>query len=404
MNSIVNRRNIGVTPWICAVLLLVVSQPFWTWDTVEFVAIVVPLLILLFAWRDIRQSKIGLWGVIAWVFQLYILSFFNKSTNVNGFLFLIIKWIGFASIFLCSASFIRNCMECFIRIIAVFFIFAIIEHLLICFWGKSLVSPSVRSQFELGRTFYVYLLNTYIQFQYDSFSVFRRFAAFYEEPGVIGNITMVLLYAQRFDFKKWYNIVLLISGILSFSLAFYIAIIAYYIIFGSTKAKIAFSIVALLSVYYFSNNEYLYDVLFGRLEFENGGLAGYNRENEDFKFWFSGVKLEEYLFSGYKPKEAVPYAASWQWAFALIGVIPSVLYLIVLLISRRTGIKGFGDLLKGVVIISIIWIQRPFVYSYFYVLMMVLPFIFYQTDYTLIKTEKLGKTKSLLVNNSTING
>ena len=387
--------------WICAILLLLISQPFWTWDKVEFVSIVVPLLLLMFAFGDIQKSKFGFWAVIAWIFQLFILSFFNKSTNINGILFLLIKWIGFASIFLCSASFIRNCMECFNRIIAILLLFAIIEHLLICFLGISLVTPSVRSQFDSGRTFNVYLLNTYLQYDNDNFFIFRRFAAFYEEPGVVGNIMMVLLYAQRFDLRKWYNIVFLISGILSFSLAFYIALIAYYIVFGSTKAKIAFSIVALLSVYYLYNNEYLYDVLFGRLVIENGELAGYNRENLDFQNWFSGIRLQEYLFSGYQPREAVPFAASWQWAFALIGVVPSILYLIVLLMSRRKGVKRLNDLLKGLAIITIIWIQRPFVFLYFYVLMMVLPFIFYQTDFTLTKTEELDEV--LLVNNSTTN-
>ena len=267
-----------------------------------------------------------------------------------------------------------NIRNCFIKLLAVFFLLALIEHVLVNFFGIQLTSPS---QYECpinpDRLYNAYFFNVYIQ---ENFGFFNRFYAFYDEPGIVGNITMVLLYIQKFELKKWYNIVFLISGLLSFSIAFYIALIVYYVVFGKLKTKIAFIIIASILVYYFYNNEFVFDLLFGRLTFENGGLAGYNRENIDFQNWIYTISWKDYLFWGYQPREAVVYSASWQWAFALWGIIPSILYLISIVACRIGSASGKNSILSGLILIVIIWIQRPFVYMYLYVLLLMLPFMY----------------------------
>ncbi len=52
-----------------------------------------------------------------------------------------------------------------------------------------------------------------------------RFYGVFDEPGVLGTIGAILLYANKYDFKRWYNVALLLGGIFTFSLAFYLLVL-----------------------------------------------------------------------------------------------------------------------------------------------------------------------------------
>ncbi len=378
----INKKS-NTTSWICAFLLFVISFPKWVWNTSPVICLtVVPYVLLLFALKDMMRNKAGLREIMALFFQILIIWVYYISTtsNFNARIAVLLRTFAFAPLFFCSPNFWKKSVDCFIKLLAVFLIFALIEHVLISFFGIQLTSPS---QYECpinpDRLYNAYFFNVYLQ---NSFGFFNRFYAFYDEPGVIGNILMVLLYIQKFDLKRWYNIVFLISGLLSFSLAFYFALIAYYILFGKFRAKIAFVIVASALTYYLYENEYIYNLLFGRLTFEDGGLAGYNRENIGFKNWIYSISWKDYLFWGYQPREAVVYAASWQWAFALWGIVPSILYLISVVNCRIRSVSDKNSVLSGLMLVVIIWIQRPFVYMYLYVLLLMLPFMYSKDDDT----------------------
>ena len=371
----VNQRN--TTPWVCAILLLIISYPIWLWGLSPLVITFASLILLFLAGDDIIKNRRnrGI-GVICVIFQIIILGVTNilPTTNLNGILLVPVSGLGFAPLFLCSVDFWKKCVDCFIKLLAVLLVFALIEHIFVCFLDKEFVSPYITEcPTNKDRDYLVYLFNAYLQY---SFQFFKRFFAFYDEPGVLGNIVMVLLYIQRFNLKKWYNVVLLVSGILSFSLTFYLAVAAYFILFGNMKSKVVFAIVALILTYYFYNNEMVYDLVFGRLEFEDGQMAGYNRENEDFDSWISSTHWTDYFLWGYQPRYAVAYAASWKWAFALYGIVPSIVYLFTLFYSRAKFINSRSDLIRGLILVVIIWIQRPFVYQYLYVFLILIPFIY----------------------------
>lgn len=64
-----------------------------------------------------------------------------------------------------------------------------------------------------------------------------RFYGVFDEPGVLGTIGAILLYVNKYDLKKWYNVALLLGGIFTFSLAFYILIIIGMVIYFSKDIK-----------------------------------------------------------------------------------------------------------------------------------------------------------------------
>ena len=328
------------------------------------------------------RNKAGLREIVALFFQILIIwvYYISSTSNFNAQIAVLLRAFAFVPLFFCSPEFWKKSVDCFIKLLAVFLLFALIEHVLISFIGIRLTSPSrYECPINPDRLYDAYYFNVYF---HDHIGFFNRFFAFYDEPGIVGNIVMVLLYIQKFDLRKWYNIVFLISGLLSFSLTFYIALLVYYVLFGQFRAKIAFIIVAVIFVNYFYNNEDIYNLIFGRLTFEDGGLAGYNRENIDFKNWIYSISWKDYLFWGYQPREAVVYAASWQWAFALWGIVPSILYLISIVNCRIRNASDKNSVLSGLVLVVIIWIQRPFVYMYLYVLLLMLPFMYSKDDDT----------------------
>lgn len=378
-NTIAIKKQDNARPWICAVLLFVISYPKWFWGMSQDVITLASLLLLLFAFDDIVRNKRN-WslGIIALVLEIIFvfIALILPNTNAMGYILVFLRGIGCASIFLCSVHFWKSIVDCFIKLLGVLLIPTIIEHILIIFLDVQTITPySSECPINPDRDYNIYIFNAYID-RSVFLSSHIRFFSFYDEPGVIGNIMMVLLYIQKFNLKKWYNIVFLISGILSFSLAFYIAVATYYILFGNTKLKIAFVLVVVLASFYFYNNDLVYDLVFGRFEFENGSMSGYNREIHSDEEWFNNTPIKDYFFWGYQPKEKVPYAASWKWAFALYGIIPSLLFLFSIYWSRAKQLSNKRDILLCLVLMTVIWIQRPFIHLYLYAFLISIPFIY----------------------------
>ena len=49
-----------------------------------------------------------------------------------------------------------------------------------------------------------------------------RFYSMFDEPGVVGTVGAFILLAQKYNFSKWYNVVILIGCIFTYSFAFYV--------------------------------------------------------------------------------------------------------------------------------------------------------------------------------------
>ena len=376
----------------CAFLLFLMSYPKWLWGISAEILTIISLFLLLLSIHDFTFNlRKDISKVILLLIQIIFLfvCYYTSFSGLEELGLILARGLCFASLFFCSAFFWTECVNCFIKLLAVFLFLSIVEHILVSFLYIETITPSiVECPLNRGRDYYSYLFNVYLQ---ENFSVFNRFYAFFDEPGVVGNVMMVLLFIQKFDLKKWYNIIFLVSGILSFSLAFYIATATYFILIGNIKSKISFIILVIIAIYFFYENEFVYKLVFGRLEFDDGQLAGYNRENYSFDIWFKNIDWTDFFLTGYWPRKQIPYAASWKWAFATYGIIPSLIYLSLLVFSRvRNSISG-KDILLGLILLVIIWIQRPLIHSFFYVFLLMIPFVYYNSNnYTSVQRKSLN--------------
>lgn len=209
----------------------------------------------------------------------------------------------------------------------------------------------------------------------DYFSHFR-FCGCYDEPGVVGTIAGVMLITNRWNMRDWKNVVLLLSGVFSFSLYFYLLQFLYFLLY----AKVQYKIVVLLFLtglfLYLQNDELVNRFILARLDFSDGELSGDNRTIVSFDSWYNhflfttnfwigcGKGMAEIVDSG---------GASYKHLIVDHGFIMFVVYMfsfLYLVWINHSLSKDF--LIIAVVLFSLIY-QRPFIFSYLYLFLLVSP-------------------------------
>jgi hypothetical protein len=143
-----------------------------------------------------------------------------------------------------------------------------------------------------------YCFNNYSFFLVSTtdFSIIPRFQSIFLEPGQMGMITTFLLFVNGFELKRKSVLIIFIATLLSFSLAAYLLLVisfTVYIIFYSKKpivSIILFGVVLILMFFYFYNlnngDNLVNNLIFERLKFVDGNIAGNNRFSYDFDFYF----------------------------------------------------------------------------------------------------------------------
>lgn len=111
-----------------------------------------------------------------------------------------------------------------------------------------------------------------------------RFCSIFNEPGFFGTISALLLCLDNMNFKRVGNWILLISGMLSFSIAFFILVfIGLFMKMSKNLARVAaFGIIMLISVSVLQEIEISgpFGRVVERLQYENGDIVGNNRSTD----------------------------------------------------------------------------------------------------------------------------
>lgn len=157
------------------------------------------------------------------------------------------------------------------------------------------------------------------------FAFIPRFHSVFLEPGHLGTATAFLLLTQIGQWKKWYNIVLIITTMITFSLAAYVLFIL--VMFASAWIQHKKVIMKVLGIFilitgvgigaffYQQGDNMLFTLIIERMEMtEDGDIEGNNRVTEDFDAIYDDFvkspdilvgreyKIEDFGFgnSGYK--------------------------------------------------------------------------------------------------------
>ena len=205
-----------------------------------------------------------------------------------------------------------------------------------------------------------------------------RFMAFYDEPGVVGTISGLLLLSKKVEFNNWLTYPVLISGLLSMSLTFYVMIVVYILVISNLKTKIwilsIFAIIFFLSYSYVE--EYLNTYIIERLEFSGGKMSGDNRTSASFDIFFRNfIRNDYHLFFGYGNNYAKivnPGGGSYKDIIVDNGIIFFFAYILSFIMLAGTKLKNTA-LLVYIITFACVFYQRPFIHTFVYFILLVLP-------------------------------
>lgn len=278
----IKKSRINFTALLIAVLLFVVLQPYFIWhispmlklfllaspslllvNKIEYRYFFIFFLILLFGVLVQRLSVI---------YSIYLLSFvfvpFTKKT------------------------FAATIYRYFKTIIASIFLFSLIQWLL--FWiGIGFPSIFLEPLTEMKQYDYTAYLPFLVvpNLLIESF----RFLSVFDEPGVVGTISLLLLYIEGYQLKNFENLIILIAGICSFSFFFILGSLLFlFVKLIFRRPVILFIIIPLMLSFYTltKDNEVLYDLVYSRMEWDksSGSFSGDNRATDNFKQYYNSIK------------------------------------------------------------------------------------------------------------------
>lgn len=233
-------------------------------------------------------------AVIFCTFMYYVVSDRNGRSLLN------ISWIHFMTLavfLMMPDEIITKTITGFTKVYVITLIPALIVYFLTNLLGVGIPSSVLESthsgKVALGMSYIHYPGSCQIVSRWDP-TMSYRFNGIYDEPGVVGTMSGLLLATRQFRFRddkkriSYISILLLITGIVSFSLAFYVFVILFYIIKNLTSGRIkgALALMILSTAYLIFINAPIENTMFKliqeRITITSGGLAGENRTTEIF--------------------------------------------------------------------------------------------------------------------------
>lgn len=221
-----------------------------------------------------------------------------------------------------------------------------------------------------------------------------RLCGLFDEPGVVGTLSAIFISTNYDKISKKWTLLLLIEGILSFSMAFYLLMLIYIIVraflHGAIRFTITLSALVIMFLVFINtdfNNEYISSIQ-ARIDVTSTYLFVDNRTSDSFDQEFSNfVEKGGYpLYMG-NGKGSVSSNAVMSSSFSYkcllydYGIIGSILYLLVFFVTafyfkiKRRNIPFLLVFLASIY-------QRPYVFNLQYYTIFVTALSFLENEMT----------------------
>lgn len=355
--------NPSTKAYILAILLFSMIPAFYVWNNPFYTLL--PYIIALIILLDIIQHSGSLdsrSNLNALFLGLVLFYFFL----INGYTF-----IGFVTklcvlpILFARRQLLKETLHAFTNTYALLMSMSLCVYFLVILFGINL-PHRVLPPFNEIKT-YSYLVYPFMVTP-DSVNLLGanfRFMGMFDEPGVVGTISAVLLIIDRFDLKKKRNVVLLISGLFSFSLFFYL--ICFFSIFIYSPFKIKVGVVFLIGVLVFvlRDNDVVNALIFSRFSMENGMITFVdNRNTTLFNDVYEQFKQSSAYWTGMGVGSSMKVGeggSSYKMLVMDYGMLFFVVYLISFYMIIFRIYKNWKCYLAFSIILLGIMYQRPFV-------------------------------------------
>jgi hypothetical protein len=393
-----------ILPFISGLLLFLMMDPYFIWalKSNQFYLVTIPLLLIF--WCNIgKMNSKNLLMFSFFAFTLFLAAVCKRS-NIFGIMAMtLLAVVPFVPTTF-SSSVYKYYKAIYTSIIGI----SIIVWVLVVI-GQSIpyeVINPLNTLKEYNYYAYPFLVVPH-SWSFSIASVYGslRFCGPFDEPGVVGTISLLMLFIDKFNLKDKKNVVLIISGILSFSLFFYVAsffYVFYSIVFNKKKV---FGVLIILSVVAFylttMENGFLNQMLWSRLKWdeEAQSISGNNRSGEELDDYFESIKGTNIYYFGtpdHKLLEEFSGDASYKNAVLTYGMLSCGLYILFfsLLAFRQIGKRK--ELLLFILMLLLTLYQRPSFFSIYYIFL----FTMFIVSNSQLLGNKLTNNKVVLSKNS----
>ena len=267
---------------IPALLVIISLQPYLIWKNTQLANYVSGILMLLVLFR---HTKITLTNLkISIFFLLCNLYFFLGGSLYNSF----------SPIFFLPLLFLilpnnlqLEIFKKFTKIISVIFALGVITYSIRLFIDLPGFEILPLNKFKQS-SYLVYLFDITLPQ-----TLFPKFFSIFDENGVVGTVCALLISFQKIKINSFTNVSILIAGLLSFSLAFYIVLLLTLIFDFKIHYLIFVPIIFILFNIFIPKDNIFYLYILDRVVITEEGFAGDNRTGKDFD-----INYEYFLKNG----------------------------------------------------------------------------------------------------------
>lgn len=226
-----------------------------------------------------------------------------NGNNINSYISLVFYSLIFLSLFSASITELKKLMKFLCKVMAILLAVSLFFFVLYILGFPLPNSPIAHEELMYSYTNYYFFLIDDRSF----FVLIPRFHSVFMEPGHLGTAGTFLLLTQLGNWKKWYNVILLVSTILTFSLAAFVLLVM--VMFANAwirrkkiLSKLLFlagflAIVTVSAIFYNDGDNLLNTLIIERLEVNDGKLAGDNRVTNTFEAAFNDfLQTDDILF------------------------------------------------------------------------------------------------------------
>jgi hypothetical protein len=351
-------------------ILIFFSFPPWPlWGVKEFNTRIISLFTLFVAFNIITTKSIrtNLPIAIMYLFSMLIISFgglkgYTLPSHVELAMFVFL--LSFSRKFLISA------LIKFEKLIAIVFILGIATY--IASFIIDLPHFSIKPLNKLKDDIYqVYIF----ELRLDAYTLLggRRFMSVFDEPGVVGSMLALLISYKKLKFDNYRDYVLIITGLISFSLAFYVVLIINIFYYKYLNWKFLIIFIGIVLSFYYIQPQFIQETLLDR--FVSDGEIGVvdNRSSQLFSLAYDEFirKGGDQVIFGLGPNSLERLSKTvdlnvssyktivYQWGYLGLAFFVFFFFVCTLQIARTQ--RGFFYLF---IFLLIGW-QRPAVFRYF---------------------------------------
>lgn len=351
---------------IAAIFIIYLMKPYFIWTgffgSVEVMSIVTLLLGVLFV-RNFDRGTSGSFPLalsfVAIVMMYVLLNGYNLRFSLT---FFPIALLPFATI-----DYQRNVYNNFLNVYTILLSVSLIVWVLVIVG----VMPSLGTIAPLNALkSYNYQVYPLLVRSNDSFRFFGPF----DEPGVIGTISGIILCIQKFNLNDRRNAIVFASGLCSLSFFFYALIAIYFLLYymvekKSIQSTIIYVIGLAIAVAIITNVPVLNEILGERFiwDSQSNSFAGENRTNDFAREYFDSIIGTHEFWWGVEDKEfyreMVAGSSSYINTIVFNGMVFFMSYCLFFILYAWRNKFSIGTFALFTLVLAATIYQRPFLFN-----------------------------------------